>query len=517
MKDEYTALSHCWGGNITPLLTTTTLATFGKSLPYDELPANFRDAITITRELGIRYLWIDSLCILQDSPQDWEEESKKMGDVYGNSTLTISAMASSKSTDGILRQGISSPGTPRPATLEVLTEDGSFATITVEREVSNEESLATLEHDSPLSSRGWTLQEAVLSPRYLFYGKDRIYWKCPSAFKSAAAAHDLAPGPNTPEYTFPGVSSVFHSEVLNPQPRSNVPRGSAVLEDYYHLVESFSSRTLSFPSDKLPAFSGLAQRLNHVVGGDYLAGLWSSDIENGLLWKFETGYCRHLTRPYRAPSWSWAVTDGLVLFDYLEDRSSDPKPLDMRLLEYSVTPKDKKNPFGQVEDGYLIVRGFVKGLVRTKQILTCKLPDVPSIGSGSFDEPLVDGTPDELEANLKEHFLVTNLHQIKNDSEDDCILAISQAVGELAKQDTFKVSKSDFLEEECLAFLVKSFILEPSTDEDSEGYPHSIQCLALRRVAGRSSDVYERIGELDMRDFDSEWLQSWESQTLTII
>jgi hypothetical protein len=516
MEHEYTALSHCWGGNITPLLTTTTLETFGMSLPYDELPANFRDAITITRELGIRYLWIDSLCIVQDSAQDWEDESKKMGDVYGNSTLTISAMASSRSIDGILQQGTSSPGTPRPATLEVPTENGSLVTMIVEREDSDEENLATLENDSPLSSRGWTLQEAVLSPRCLFYGKNRIYWRCPSASKSAAAADDLAPGPNTPEITFPSVSSVFHSGVLNP--RTNLPEGSVVLEDYYHLVQNFSSRTLSFPSDKLPAFSGLAQRLSHVVGGDYLAGLWSSDIKNGLLWKFEAGYCRHLTRPYRAPSWSWAVTDGLVLFDYLEDRPSDPKPFDMQLLEYGVTPKDKKNPFGQVEDGYLVVRGFVKGLVRTKQILTCKLPDIPSIGSGNFDEPLVDGTPEELRANLEKHFSITNLHQIKNGSGDDCILAISQAVGELAEQDTFKVSKSDFFEEECLALLVRFYPVELSTDEESEGYARSlVQCLALRRVAGRSGNVYERIGELDMREFDHEWLQTWETQTLTII
>jgi hypothetical protein len=190
----------------------------------------------------------------------------------------------------------------------------------------------------------------------------------------------------------------------------------------------------------------------------------------------------------------------------------------MQLLEYSITPKDKKNPFGQVEDGYLIVRGFVKGLVRTKQILTCKLPDVPSIGSGHFDEPLVDGTPDELKANLEKHFSITDLHQIKNSSGDDCLLAISGAVGQLAEQDTFKVSKSDFFEEECLALLVRSYPLEPGIDDESEGYPiSSVQCLALRRVAGRSGNVYERIGQLDMRESDHEWLQSWKSQTLTII
>ncbi len=105
LKAEYIALSHCWGGKISPLLTTETLEPFQNRLSYAALPANFRDAIVITRELGIRYLWIDSLCILQDSKQDWQQESKMMAAIYRDSTLTISAMASSGSTQGILWLG----------------------------------------------------------------------------------------------------------------------------------------------------------------------------------------------------------------------------------------------------------------------------------------------------------------------------------------------------------------------------------------------------------------------------
>lgn len=70
LRADYVALSHCWGGIITPVLTTKTLAMFKESLPYADLPANFQDAVTITRRLGLRYLWIDSLCILQDSGED---------------------------------------------------------------------------------------------------------------------------------------------------------------------------------------------------------------------------------------------------------------------------------------------------------------------------------------------------------------------------------------------------------------------------------------------------------------
>lgn len=83
MAAQYIAPSHCWGGSISPILTTGTLKQFQEFLPFDDLPANFRDAIIITRKLGIRYLWIDSLCILQnpnpgsedhDSKRDWQKE-----------------------------------------------------------------------------------------------------------------------------------------------------------------------------------------------------------------------------------------------------------------------------------------------------------------------------------------------------------------------------------------------------------------------------------------------------------
>ena len=99
----YVALSHCWGDKITPLLTTGTLTKFQECLPFHELPTNFRDAITITRELGIWYLSIDSLYVLQDSMDNWKREFMRMGLVYRISLVTISALSSERSTDGILK------------------------------------------------------------------------------------------------------------------------------------------------------------------------------------------------------------------------------------------------------------------------------------------------------------------------------------------------------------------------------------------------------------------------------
>lgn len=97
---KYFALSHCWGGDIPSKTLTRPLPDYLKALP--DLPRSFRDAIRITRELGFRYLWIESLCILQDSLEDWQKESAAMRDVYRNAALTISASASNNSEGGML-------------------------------------------------------------------------------------------------------------------------------------------------------------------------------------------------------------------------------------------------------------------------------------------------------------------------------------------------------------------------------------------------------------------------------
>ena len=120
LRALYVALSHCWGGKIETVLLKDKLQDFQHSLQLDGLAANFQDAIAVTKSLNIRYLLIDSLCIIQDSKGDWATESKKMGLIYRDSIITRSAMASPGSRRGILRSsGNASCADPTPAQLAV--------------------------------------------------------------------------------------------------------------------------------------------------------------------------------------------------------------------------------------------------------------------------------------------------------------------------------------------------------------------------------------------------------------
>ena len=151
-KMRYVALSYCWGQTQNFITTIANLASMKEKIPLDKLPQTIRDAIIITRALGIQYLWVDALCIIQDSKDDWEAESGRMMGVYGRAFLTISAALGPDVHYGLFRKW--NPHAA-PSTTDWLP----------------------LQND-PLYSRAWALQERMLSIRLLIFGSDRLYWEC---------------------------------------------------------------------------------------------------------------------------------------------------------------------------------------------------------------------------------------------------------------------------------------------------------------------------------------------------
>ncbi|KAB5540401.1 heterokaryon incompatibility protein-domain-containing protein [Coniochaeta sp. 2T2.1] len=487
LRAEYVALSHCWGGSISAVLSAHTYSIFTDALPYTELPANFQDAITITRELGLRYLWIDSLCILQDSREDWEHESGLMAAVYGDATLTISAMASRASGVGILTSHPPAEKVPPPVTLSVFAEDDSFR-VKVERADPDEESLDTLYHKGPLSGRGWTLQESMLSPRHLYCGKNQIYWKCPSGLDSADG---ICARFKAPDKEYKTIYDVLHTRSQKVKTDRDT---NALLQEYYELVEDYSRRRITQPSDKFPAFSGLARRVEESLGGaEYVAGLWSTDIVRGLLWKQEIGFCEHVTS-YRAPSWSWAVTDAQIVFHH-----GDPFPeseLKMEILGYNVVLRDPAAPFGEIKSAHLVVEGLTTRLFRSLQEVN--VPLSTAIGGADFDEPPRDQAAGGNSSGSLYLFWTTEKNWDRHP------VAMRQMYS------AEKVSELDpdaFSEERYTLLLVYA-------DDKTEGGP--AECLILRQAA-EGEDTFERVGRANFWKPSTEWLGYWVRQTIRLV
>ncbi|KAH8896330.1 HET-domain-containing protein, partial [Thozetella sp. PMI_491] len=313
----YIALSHCWGKS-TPLVTTTeSLADHMRGMPLKDMPKTFREAITITRELGLEFLWIDSLCILQDSKEDWEKESAKMSSVYGNAFLTLSASASEGCEQGIFQPRTVYPGPP----VELRCNDSNFEPIYVDYMPEN----TVFQEPQTTDARAWCFQELALSPRVLVYGKEMLGWLCDSLT-------DVEHGFVKEHYE--NINPPLLAPRLNPEPAKNPLENSGSIFSLYHhsrerersfsrwasMVNAFSRRKLTRESDKLPALSGIAREIHLETGDEYLAGLWRKDLSHHLLWNLDVifaGKGAEWRRPlsYRAPSWSWAAIEGPIRMD----------------------------------------------------------------------------------------------------------------------------------------------------------------------------------------------------------
>jgi hypothetical protein len=169
ITSEYLALSHCWGKGITLRTTTTTLDSFRISIAWESLPKTFQHAIQVTRELGFGFLWIDSLCIIQDDPEDWNVESAKMAGIYNIATLTIMAASASDSQGGCFQspspdvEAVHIPYTAGDGTTEL--------SISLSQPPLGYRKAVSL---GPLFQRAWVFQEQLLSKRKLIFAKDQL-------------------------------------------------------------------------------------------------------------------------------------------------------------------------------------------------------------------------------------------------------------------------------------------------------------------------------------------------------
>ncbi|KAE9369875.1 HET-domain-containing protein, partial [Stipitochalara longipes BDJ] len=342
---RYAALSYCWGIAQNNILTKTNLKDKTENIPLSDLPKTIRDAVEITQKLGLQYLWIDALCIIQDSVKDWETESANMGNIYNNAFFTIQASGAKDTKSGCFipraRQEL------RPAKLRFESvEDGSLGSVFV-----RSHPLVNIKME-PLHQRGWTLQESLLSPRILSYGSNEMRWECKTT--NCSEAGSLL---QENQGSFLGLPKPIRTNTKNHLLPVDLDTSDPAMErklTWSYIVRDYASRRLTYAKDKLPALSGLARYISHTRPGDsYLAGLWKSELPSNLLWGVLKG-----VRPsiYRAPSWSWAALDGeITVFSSIYTSTA----YSCEVLNASTTLSGV-DLFGQVSAGMITLRGQLK-------------------------------------------------------------------------------------------------------------------------------------------------------------
>ncbi|VUC24993.1 unnamed protein product [Clonostachys rosea] len=351
---DYATLSHRWGGSDIICLRTDNMAKLQVGIDIDELPQTFKDAVEVARKLGVFYLWIDSLCIVQDDLTDWHTESALMGEVYSNGVLNIMATACKDSHQGLYRDR-------DPRELHHCSFKSSWTGIEEKRlTVLSNNVWKNLIKQAPLNERGWVLQERILAPRTLHFAENQLAWEC-----HTMDACEMYPDrlPRALENLLSRVKLIdadAYRQWLTTW-RKYDPANHVGYDVWGRIIRLYGGTQLTKEADRLVAISGLAKRMRSILDDEYLAGLWARHLPYQLVWHTASpgrdGGKGRRVETYRAPSWSWASIEGEVGMPMVE-RAANPGIL-IEIEEAKVTPLSSIDDTAEVIDGYIRLKGHL--------------------------------------------------------------------------------------------------------------------------------------------------------------
>ncbi|KAH7358336.1 heterokaryon incompatibility protein-domain-containing protein [Plectosphaerella cucumerina] len=369
-RGRYVILSHCWGDVQHDFkLNRTNMPSLQASIDISRMPKTFAEAAMITIRMGIRYLWIDSMCIIQPTSgldtEDWTREAPRMAEYYRHAEFTIAASAAVNSDYGCLfaRPGSQFKNRRWPLFQEPITRKWDEFSTLMKRNTEwfplmmpRRLSWLWQVQNCPLNKRAWVLQERLLSRRILHCTLQGLMWECPSM-----RATEVEPLGCEFDYEVRDEGLLQLSEAMKRGP-------DFVTRDYWHqVVERFSGLEISYQSDRLPALAGIAKLIQAKTGNGYVAGHWRESLPSSLLWFRIHGTpalppppssqsspprpTGTVSRLPDAPSWAWSSTTAQVKFTSLYETDFPHRPVDgyqitAELVDLSTKPKTPLNPFG---------------------------------------------------------------------------------------------------------------------------------------------------------------------------
>ena len=338
------------------MLTKINYQDFRTNIPYDDLNKLFQDAIQASGPLGINYIWIDCLCIIQDSREDWLNESARMGAVYRNSYLNIAGTGFKDGNAGLFVQRdpdrLSTTILIETSRASEKTVGGFFNSSLWEEDVAN----------APLNRRGWVIQERCLAVRTLHFGSEQLFWEC--AENSACELWPKKLPSVMPLKNFKGLT--LGRGAVNNSDRDTSGHAQSTCEDacerWLDIVQEYSKCHLTYSSDKLIAISALARSFQSSIGSPYLSGMWEYKLINQLLWsvRLASPLPRPSSSELRGPSWSWSAVDGPVEFPISQNKVDGYEynySFFSEVVDARTVPVEGSDAFNQISSGTLTLSG----------------------------------------------------------------------------------------------------------------------------------------------------------------
>jgi hypothetical protein len=355
----YVALSYCWGGPQRHRTERNRIQRHVHALPMEGLPKSLQDAILLTRVLGIQYIWIDSLCIIQDCDEDRDREMARMANIYKNAIFTISA-GRAKSCDegflGVQDKRVSSLQMSIKLPMNCLNGAVGSVLLYPSRKQSRGD-------DRPIDKRAWTYQEKLLSRRMVNFLDDAVEWTGPNCEMSDDQMGNYELGATDRTYLnltklFGSLSNGIRILYLVLEYGHLAPEGLEDLPIYWWTaVYEYTHGSLSNLDDKLPAIAGVASEFHNLNGDGYIAGLWMSHLTKDLQWRCgksleeESNNIGSKDLKYDPPTWTWASVHECVIFGPSKEYGLDSDRVE--IIDCKVNLVSPSAPFGCVNGGEL--------------------------------------------------------------------------------------------------------------------------------------------------------------------
>jgi hypothetical protein len=293
-------VSHRWGQSTTFTLTEANHESLLNGIGLAELPQLYKDFITVARRLGVQYIWIDSLCIVQDSKIDWAHEASLMGNVYRGAVCNIVAAAATDIKSSLFTR--SHPLSRSPC---LITDEGATRRLWIDNHNSRTTAL-------PLYSRAWVLQERLLAPRTIEYNLDGVEWSCTELetkkFRAPIQGEDGQPQFTTRpgrRPTWNALSDSWRDLCELELDRLTDSERYVYQSKWMDIIREYSVSNLTQESDRIPAHGGIISVLTNCSGVTFRSGVCTNFFPFSLLWSVQRmSGITHTTMSETFPTWS---------------------------------------------------------------------------------------------------------------------------------------------------------------------------------------------------------------------
>jgi len=345
------------------MLKMASLQAFQEGIALEDLPGTIQDAVEITRAMGIKFLWVDALCILQDSEVDVSHELARMKHYYRNALLTIQPSGLSGAEERFLD---SKDSKTTPLSLDSSNRIEKVLQIPffsqageLDKIILDTRAKFYVPKNEPIHSRGWVLQERLLSPRVLIFpSAGGFILQCDEIERSYGEVFYFMSDVPWGRYRLPKLQITSLDEEEPPTGPTTSREFSEQLQTAWQdMLLDYGSRSLTNPNDKLVAIAAIAEYLFENYGhllGKYCAGHWRNFLMHGLGWSVSPGSIKPAPQPPRGPSWSFAAVEGGW---YLGPGSTLDFEGDVEVLDCTTVPKYPNLSFGPVLSGQLTIKG----------------------------------------------------------------------------------------------------------------------------------------------------------------